>query len=59
MRKAEERRFSKGAGDFWTWTALDADLKLIIGCLCGGRDAGYAYEFMQDVASPIGEDASS
>jgi IS1 family transposase len=41
------------AGDCWTWTALDADTKLIISFLCGGRDAGYAHEFMQDVASRL------
>ncbi len=39
------------AGDVWTWTALDADSKLIVSYLIGGRDAGYANEFMQDVAS--------
>lgn len=38
------------AGDIWTWTALDADSKLIISYFVGGRDAGYAHEFMQDVA---------
>lgn len=38
------------AGDVWTWTALDADSKLIISYLVGGRDSGYAAEFMQDVA---------
>ncbi len=27
------------AGDPWTWTALDADSKLIIGCPLGSRDA--------------------
>jgi IS1 family transposase len=42
-----------GAGDLWTWTALDADTKLIISYLCGGRDAGYAHEFMQDVANRL------
>src|ERR1019366_9104936 len=42
-----------GAGDLWTWTALDADSKLIISYLCGGRDAGYANDFMQDVASRL------
>ena len=41
------------AGDTWTWTALDADSKLIISYLVGGRDAGYAHEFMQDVASRL------
>jgi len=38
------------AGDVWTWTALDADSKLIVSYMVGGRDAGYANEFMQDVA---------
>jgi len=41
------------AGDTWTWTALDRDSKLIISYLIGGRDAGYAYEFMQDVADRV------
>ncbi|HJS84280.1 MAG TPA: IS1 family transposase [Acetobacteraceae bacterium] len=41
------------AGDIWTWTALDADSKLIVSYLVGGRDAGYANEFMQDVASRL------
>ena len=41
------------AGDVWTWTAIDADSKLIISYLAGGRDAGYAHEFMQDVADRL------
>jgi IS1 family transposase len=41
------------AGDVWTWTAIDADSKLIVSYLVGGRDAGYATEFMQDVASRL------
>ena len=41
------------AGDVWTWTALDADGKLIVFYLIGGRDAGYANEFMQDVAARL------
>jgi transposase-like protein len=40
---------SEEAGDAWTWTALDADTKLIVSFLVGGRDACYAYEFMRDV----------
>jgi len=43
----------EGAGDVWTWTAMDADTKLIIGWLVGDRDAGCASEFMNDVASRI------
>ncbi len=43
----------KGLGSVWTWTALDADTKLIASWVVGGRDAGTAYEFMQDVASRL------
>ena len=41
------------AGDVWTWTAIDADSKLCISWFVGSRDAGSAYEFMQDVASRL------
>lgn len=41
------------AGDVWTWTALDADSKLIVSWLVGGRDAGYALEFMDDLRSRL------
>lgn len=37
------------AGDVWTWTALDADTKLIVTYLIGGRDADYAMEFIADL----------
>ena len=37
----------------WTWTALDADAKLMVSWLVGERDAGYASEFMNDVASRL------
>ena len=41
------------AGDAWTWTAIDADSKLIVSWLVGSRDAGAAYTFMQDVATRL------
>ena len=41
------------AGDTWTWTAIDADSKLAVSWLVGGRDAGYATEFMNDVAERL------
>jgi IS1 family transposase len=41
------------AGDIWTWTAIDADSKLVLSWLIGSRDTGAAYEFMQDVASRL------
>jgi IS1 family transposase len=40
-------------GDIWTWTAIDADSKLIVSYLVGGRDASFAQAFMQDVASRL------
>lgn len=48
---ADQRR--DGMGDAWTWVALDADSKLCISYLVGGRDGGWAFDFMQDVASRI------
>ena len=41
------------AGDTWTWTALDADTKLIVSSMVGGRDAEYANAFMDNVASRL------
>ena len=41
------------AGDTWTWTALDADTKLIVSSMIGGRNAEYANAFMDDVASRL------
>lgn len=43
----------EGAGDTWTWTAIDADSKLILSYLVGGRDAEYAMWFMDDLASRL------
>ena len=42
-----------GWGDVWTWTAIDADTKLCVSYLVGGRDLGWAKEFMHDCASRI------
>lgn len=41
------------AGDVWTWTSLDADNKLICNWLVGGRDAEYAYVFIEDLQSRL------
>ena len=38
-----------GAGDVWTWTALDSDTKLILTWQVGGRDAEYALALMDDL----------
>jgi len=42
-----------GWGDVWTWVGLDADTKLVISYLVGGRGAGWARDFMVDCASRI------
>jgi len=43
----------EGAGDTWTWTAIEADTKFVISYLIGGRDAEYAVEFIQDLADRV------
>jgi IS1 family transposase len=43
----------EGSGDVWTWTAIDADSKLIVSWFVGDREAGSAYEFMNDVAERL------
>lgn len=39
----------EGAGDTWTWTALDADSKMILSYFVGGRDGECAMWFMDDL----------
>ena len=52
-RNVSEEQKAAGAGSVWTWTAIDADTKLIVSYLCGGRDAAWANSFMEDVASRL------
>lgn len=42
-----------GAGDTWTWTAIDADTKLIISYLVGERDSEYAMAFIDDLRQRV------
>jgi IS1 family transposase len=42
-----------GAGDTWTWTAIDADTKLIVSYFVGGRDGECAAWFIEDMASRL------
>jgi IS1 family transposase len=44
---------AQGWGDVWTWTAIDADSKLIISWFVGSRDPYSARWFMRDVRSRI------
>ncbi len=41
------------AGDVWTWTAIDADSKMILSYVVGGRDAEYAMVLMDDLRSRL------
>lgn len=54
--KAKNVRAEKkleGWGDIWTWVGIDADTKLIVSYLVGGRDGGWAKDFMEDCAKRI------
>ena len=41
------------AGDTWTWTAIDADSKLVVSWLVGPRYAGSAFTFVSDLADRL------
>jgi IS1 family transposase len=43
----------EGAGDIWTWTALEADTKLMVAWMVGPRDGGTARFFMDEVANRV------
>jgi IS1 family transposase len=53
QKNVTEEQMAAGAGDCWTWTAIDADTKLIISYMLGDRGASTARDFMQDVAGRI------
>src|SRR5580704_11377695 len=42
-----------GVGDVWTWTAIDADTKLVPSWLIGTRDGEAAKAFVSDLASRL------
>ena len=54
-KNAKPHHFENGgyAGDVWTFAAIDADTKLVISWLVGGRDAGSASYFLRDVADRL------
>ena len=43
----------EGAGDTWTWTALDADSKMILSYFVGGRDGECAMWFVDDLRTRL------
>ncbi len=50
---ADAKSAPDGAGDTWTWTAIDADSKMIVSYFVGGRDGQCAMWFMDDLASRL------
>jgi IS1 family transposase len=52
MKNVHEEKAAEW-GDVWTWTAIDADSKLMVSYLVGQRGPSWANAFMEDVASRI------
>lgn len=49
----EKMKGQPGVGSVWTWTAIDADTKLIATWAVGPRDGDMAYAFMSDLADRL------
>jgi IS1 family transposase len=47
---ATAKKAPEGAGDIWTWTAIDADTKLMPSWYIGARDGAAALHFIGDLA---------
>src|SRR5258707_9032355 len=50
---ATAKRQDLAYGDVWTWTAIDADNKMLLSYMVGGRDADYALALMDDLRQRI------
>jgi IS1 family transposase len=50
---ATAKRQDLAYGDTWTWTGIEADTKLIVSWLVGGRDGTYAIAFMDDLRARL------
>lgn len=48
-----DKRGQFGFGDVWTWTALDAETKLLCSWMIGDRSAYTAHAFMKDLAGRL------
>ncbi|PYT79335.1 MAG: IS1 family transposase [Acidobacteria bacterium] len=53
QKNVRPERIGEGWGDIWTWVAIDADSKLCVSYLVGGRDGWWAREFMNDCAKRV------
>jgi IS1 family transposase len=50
---ADAKAAPEGAGDAWTWTAIDADSKLIISYMVGDRSGETASFFIEDLRQRV------
>jgi IS1 family transposase len=50
---AKAKAAPEGAGDVWTWTALDSDSKMILAYEVGDRSGATAIEFMDDLRARL------
>jgi hypothetical protein len=57
-KNATQEQKEEGYGNVWTWTAIDADSKLIVSWYVGDRSFLSAREFMQDVASRLAKQSA-
>jgi IS1 family transposase len=48
-----EKQGQFGFGSVWTWTAIDADTKIVCSWMVGSRDTESAHEFMQDLVGRL------
>jgi IS1 family transposase len=48
-----DKKGQLGYGDVWTWTAIDADTKLVPSFMVGNRDARTAVAFMDDLKNRL------
>jgi IS1 family transposase len=51
LPEAKKNQF--GYGDVWTWVGMDADSKLVVNWMIGGRNAETALPFMHDLAGRL------
>ena len=52
-KRATPEQKAAGWGDCWTWTAIDADSKMLVSFLVGDRGPRNCYDFIKDVASRL------
>ena len=44
---------ASGAGSLWTWTALDAEAKLLLSWVVGNRETEFAFALMDDIRQRV------